>query len=101
LLGILGCLGGTTETEHLTGKLQTLARIVSQSGPIFHHEDEVLRILSDLSEEEVRLLARALEAVTLDESMDLARLELLLGDASEIIHKAKLKTYTCEDGMMG
>ena len=88
LLGILGCLGGTTETEHLTGKLQTLARIVSQSGPIFHHEDEVLRILSDLSEEEVRLLALALEAVTLDESMDLARLEVLLGDASEIIHKA-------------
>jgi hypothetical protein len=86
---ILSFVGRATETERLERKLQSLARIVSRSSRILTHEDEVLRMLSHLSEDNVRHLARALEAVDIDETMDLARLQQLLGNASDTLRQAE------------
>ncbi len=90
LLRILRFVGRAEEAELIAGKMQRLARIVSRSSRVLGHEDEVLRMLSHLPEEDVGRLARALERIDVDEAMDLARLEQLLGDeASGTLRKAE------------
>lgn len=89
IVRLLGFVGRATEAERIAGKLQTVARIVSRSSRIFGREDDVLRILSHLPEEDVSLLARALEGIDIDETLDLARLEQRLGDASATLRRAE------------
>jgi hypothetical protein len=86
---LLGLVGRATEAERIAGKLQSVARIVSRSSRRFGQEDEVLRILSRLPEEDVNRLARALEGIDIDETLDLARLEQRLGDASDTLRRAE------------
>lgn len=86
---LLGLVGRATEAERIAGKLQSVARIVSRSSRRFGQEDDVLRILSRLPEEDVNRLARALEGIDIDETLDLARLEQRLGDASDTLRRVE------------
>ncbi|MCP4259944.1 MAG: hypothetical protein GY774_20885 [Planctomycetes bacterium] len=74
---ILGLVGRGTEAERIAGKFQSLARIMGRSSRVIGQEDEFLRLLSHLPEGDVNHLSRALEAVDIDETIDIARLAQL------------------------
>lgn len=85
LLRILGLAGRVAEGEAIASKLEKLARVMRRSSQVINREDEVLRLLAHLPEEDVSRLSRLLETVEVDETLNLRRMTQLhpeLGEAA-------------------
>ncbi len=73
-LRVLGLAGRVAEGEQVVNQLTKLARVLRRSSTVLNTEDDILRLLAHLPEEDAARLGHALEAVDIDDTADLARL---------------------------
>src|SRR6185437_9981489 len=74
LLRVLGLAERAVEGEQVATKLERLAALMSRASRTLRSDEEVLRVLSRLPEEDVGRLSRLLENADLGEGMELAQL---------------------------
>jgi hypothetical protein len=90
ILGIVGFAEKVVEGERVATKLETLARLFSQTSKMLAKEGDVLRFISRLPEEDVARLGRALEKLELHEATDLARLMEANAEIGDALRKAEV-----------
>lgn len=90
ILRILGLVGEVAEGERLAARFQTLARLLSRSSRTLTSEEQVLRILARLPEEDVARLGASLGRLELNETSDLARLLETNADLAATLRKAEV-----------
>jgi hypothetical protein len=90
LLGLARLTEKTAEGAKVATKLETLARLASETGTVFKGEEEALRLLSRLPPEDVTRLAAALEKADVHEAAELARLVETHAEIGDALRKAEV-----------
>jgi hypothetical protein len=89
LLRILGLAGKAAEGERVAVKIESLASLAVKSSKVFTREEEVLRVLSRLPEEDVVRLGKGLERVEITGAGSLARVTEGNADIGSALQKAE------------
>ena len=89
ILGLFGITEKVIEGERAAAKLETLARLFSRTSKTLAKEEDVLRLISRLPQEDVARLGRALEKLELHEATDLARLMEANAEVGDVLRKAE------------
>jgi tetratricopeptide (TPR) repeat protein len=90
ILGLLGLAEKAVEGERAAAKLETLARLFSRTSKTLAKEEDVLRLISRLPQEDVARLGRALEKLELHEATDLAKLMEANAEIGDALRKAEV-----------
>lgn len=90
ILGLLGFAEKVVEGERAAAKLETLARLFSRTSKTLAKEEDVLRLISRLPQEDVARLGRALEKLELHEATDLAKLIEANAEVGDALRKAEV-----------
>jgi hypothetical protein len=96
LLRLLGLAERAVEGEQAATKLERLAVLLSRASRTLRTDEEVLRVLARLPEEDVGRLARLLEGAEIRDGMDLAQLARLHPELGEAATDALRKAETLE-----
>lgn len=87
LLRAIGLFGRVAEEGRIASKLEHLARLMSRIS-VISHEDDVLRLLSHLPEEDLARLGRAIEAADVHAVQNMAELSARHPELAEAAQRA-------------